>query len=1036
MKSTEKFVLVLVASLGLLLAGCGGGSSTPSPAPDPEPTPQQACEAADGRWNSDGTCTSAADLAVEAQHESVSGDVTMAEMAVGALTAMSTDEDVTRAKELIAAARTALGEADLLSANQVFALSERLSAVDGTLATAEANIDEHRQMIAEEQQRMTAQRMEADTAIGMANTAVAGLSATSTDEEVQAAKDAIQAAKDAVAAAIALSMADRDALNARITPIETMLASTESDIADHRQMVDDENQRMAVSTAIDDAMAAVGALTAMSTDDEVDAAKNLIAAAKAALSGATSVLTAEQALALQARISTIESTLGTTEMAIAAQRQMDDDDAETQRVADVADARSRAMTSYMEADADATKAEAAAEEAEEASPGSAGAMAARDAATAARMAADAAKMAHDAIMDDMTKADADAQAAEAATQAGNANSSYMTAKNENDDIQTAKRIAEERQRVSDIKDATDAASDAATAARTAATAARTAATEARNAANDANAAYMRAMAARTGSDAAKTQADAAAEAATAAETAANTAEMAADAAEAAHMGIDNDGTAMAAEMAQETAENEQMRAVTQRDVAETAQDTAETAQGLADTHAMTHVLRLFLAANGDRVMDGDDDRAEHVASVGTAMATIAAAAGGNQAAGTTATLIFPGNTVDDPGTDADEFVEGMLGITVNVAGGATILAELRESRGATDLNGDGDTDDPGEAAYTQTAREIADLGRFQGYELWEDDGDDTATSVGDRARAIVFTNKQKGGDSVLTQTAATARSIVDLEFDNTNVGELSTVTSTGTTITGVTWTPNGEAPLMGTLSCTTGCSITLGADGAVTDIQGYSFTGSREAREAVTAAAATEDNDYLAFGLWLEESDDGNTDTFGAFAVGGTDYAVNVQDAVTGTATYSGNAAGAHHKTGEGVNWFHGNASLTANFGTAAVPGTISGAISDIRVNGGPAMSDSIYLGQAALTGGTATFNGAAFMGEATAPGASTHEFDGTWSGSFFGGTENDADTPVDESVTAPLATAGTFGVTMSEGTGDDMVVESFVGAFGAELND
>ncbi len=37
MKSTDKFVLVLVASLFLLLAGCGGGGGSSSPAPDPEP---------------------------------------------------------------------------------------------------------------------------------------------------------------------------------------------------------------------------------------------------------------------------------------------------------------------------------------------------------------------------------------------------------------------------------------------------------------------------------------------------------------------------------------------------------------------------------------------------------------------------------------------------------------------------------------------------------------------------------------------------------------------------------------------------------------------------------------------------------------------------------------------------------------------------------------------------------------------------------------------------------------------------------------
>ena len=38
MKSTDKFVLVLVASLALLLAGCGGGSSSTAPPVDPGPT--------------------------------------------------------------------------------------------------------------------------------------------------------------------------------------------------------------------------------------------------------------------------------------------------------------------------------------------------------------------------------------------------------------------------------------------------------------------------------------------------------------------------------------------------------------------------------------------------------------------------------------------------------------------------------------------------------------------------------------------------------------------------------------------------------------------------------------------------------------------------------------------------------------------------------------------------------------------------------------------------------------------------------------
>ncbi len=727
-------------------------------------------------------------------------------------------------------------------------------------------------------------------------------------------------------------------------------------------------------------------------------------------------------------------------------------DNETQRMADVTAARTRAKGSYETADGDAKKAEAAADEAEATSPGSPGAMAARTAATAARTAANNAKMAHDAIMDDMTKDEADKYAGMAATEAGNANSSYMTAKTENDAVQTAAAAAKELQRQRDIAGAKTAAGVAVAAALKAKNDAEADAMAAETARDDAEKAYNKAMAARRDSDNAKMQYEAAKTAATDARTAADAANTAYMAAKLAADGIDDEGTGDAAKMAQMTAETEQGKAQTAANTADMERMAAETAMGEAEKYAEMHVLRLFMAANGAHVDDDEttmavNEKDAHVASVGAAMAAIAAATNGDQAASTTVTDTWPGDTVDNPATDPDEFAEGMRTMTVNVAGATEIVAELRASRAATDLNNDGDTTDDGEAQIIQTARKIADLGRFQGYEFWENDDD--ATTNTDRARAILFTNKQKGMDSVLAVTAATARSATAVVI--TTASELAKVTSTGTTITGVEWTPSGDtAPLTGTLTCpaNTACDITLGADGAVSEISGYTFTGSRAAVEAVTAAVATENNNYLAFGLWLEESDDGTTDTFGAFAVGGTDYAVNVQNAVTGTATYTGRAAGAHHKTGEGVNWFHGDASLTANFGAIDTdaergttppadtsPGTISGEISNIQVNGGEMMSDSIVLRQAQLTDGTATFNGNARMGagEIQADDTVEYPYNGTWSGSFYGATADDDGTAdVNESVTAPLAAAGTFGVTMTEGTGDDAVTESFVGAFGA----
>ena len=1025
------YAFALAAVFALVLAGCGGGGggggSTATEEEMPMPTPQETCEGAGGRWNADETCTSAADLA----------------------------QEMVDAAQMAAATAAAAADTALNSAKAAF----------NAIAGLESYDELHYNLAAGALDDARRAKQAADDANQAAMDA-------GTPEAAQAARARAEQAQKDAEAALANAMMFADAVTAAKTEADR-IAQEELDrqeqerIAQENAMKISDAQdaaRMASEAASVAAMAAATALETLQADADATA-NQLVTATTAKIAADAAARDAADAYAAAMSADTVEaaeSARDDAQMAqmvaeaqkgiidgfnMANQGDRDDQTAEDERMQAVTDARSAAMQSYMDADADATKAEAAADEAEATAPGSPGAIAARAAATAARNAADAAKAAHDAIMDDMTKDQADAEAEKAATAAGNANSSYMTAKAENDSIQNSEAVVAERQRVRDIEDAKEAAETAMDAAKTASDAASDAADDAETARDNAEAALDRARAARTDSTTAEAEYEKAKEAAEMARSAANDAEAAYEAAKMAAEGIDDDGLATAAETAQMTAETEQGKAETAKGTADTQKTAAETAEDAAETAAGTHVLELFKAANGAHVTDVEsteaDEKEQHANNVGAAMAHAAAAAGGAQATGATnaatftaggaltAAAVWPGDTVDDPSTAAtNEFTEGTLSINIGVNGGGALPFELRATRAAIDLNSDGDTDDPGEsAAITQSAKKIADLGVFDGYEIWENA--DATDTTREGARVIVFTNKQKGGDSVLeVSVVGGARSTTGQAV---TAAELSNVRSTGTTITGVTWTPSGEPPLTGTLSCSTGCSITLGADGAVSAITGYTFTGSRAAVEAVSAAAATEDNDYLMFGLWLDENDDSTTDAFGAFAVGGTGYAVGAQAAVTGTASYSGVAAGAHHKTGEGVNWFNGDASLTANFGDATAPGTISGQISNIRVNGGAAMSTPIYLGQAALADGTATFNGAAFMGEPTAPGASTHEFDGTWSGSFFGATVNDPDTAdVDESVTAPLAAAGTFGVTKSTGTGDDMVVESYVGAFGA----
>ena len=1020
MRTVKHWALAVTAAAALALAGCGGGGSSSSQAPGPTPA--------------------------EMQQEAVGNAVTMAEMAVDGLSATSTDMEVTAAETAIEAARTAIAGADLLSANQLIVLNNRLSAAVGDLATAQAAIADHRQMVADLQERMAAQRMAANNAIDAANTAVAGLSDTSSDADVQAAKDAIQAAKDAVMAATDLSMADRDALNARITPIETRLAGAESDITDHRVA-------MAAGDAVGAADTAVAGLSASSTDEEVQAAKDAIQAAKDALDAANarSAITAAEATAHSRRISMIESMLATTETAIAAYREQAEEDAETQRMADVAAARMMAMQSYMDADADATKAETAATEAEATSPGSPGAMAARDAATAARMAANAAKAAHEAIMDDMSKADADAQATMAANQAMYANSSYMTAKAENDTIQTAAATGEEQQRARDVTAATEAANDAAMAARASATAARTAATAARMAANAARDAYMHAMRARTDSMNAQMEYMEADTAATAAENAATAAEMAADDAEAAHMGIDAGGSADDAQMAQMTAESERDDAAGSAMTASTQQMTAETAQGDAEMASMTHVIALLIRANGQNIDEPVlDNSATPEVDEGMTVAELreaateravtalntAAGAADNGEAGTTATAMWPADTADDPATeDADESEMGMLSIAVSPAGGTALSFETRASRDAMDLNDDGDTTDDGEAAIVNTVGNIVGLGGFSGFSI--SDG---------TSHAIVFTDKQQGTPAVTEVTAIVARELVDDPVSGNTVTDLGTRSGTG--YTGVTYyegtvadDTDPDTAFTGSLTCPSAgdCSAQVNADGTIT-VTGFVFTGSRAAREAVAAASAAENANYLAFGVWMREDSDGNNTAddpdFGAFAAGGAPVTADLV-AVTGTATYEGSATGIY-TAGDSVDYFQGDATLEADFGTDTEQGNITGMIDQI-VAGGNAMDDVIYLNDNATptdniaTDGT--FSGDARMGTATTVDAvTTYTHNGSWSGQFFNAAMDDADTTdVNESVTtAPGSVAGTFGVTGTTGEGDDAVTRSYVGAFGA----
>ena len=255
---------------------------------------------------------------------------------------------------------------------------------------------------------------------------------------------------------------------------------------------------------------------------------------------------------------------------------------------------------------------------------------------------------------------------------------------------------------------------------------------------------------------------------------------------------------------------------------------------------------------------------------------------GTTESSSTALASWLGNALDDEDTaDVDESTMPTLSITVTTTSGTDLTFR---TKAAEDDPGTAGVDESMTMPKTATALDRG-LGNFtNGYQI-EEGG----------TRAIVFTDKVKGADEVAEVDAVTSRYVED-QVVNAPAGYSLGTDKTGPTFTGVTWTPTDEEPLTGTLACSeTTCDIELNADGTISEIMGYEFTGSRDAVAAVTAAPAMEDLDYLAFGVWLmEDGDDGtegNQPSFAAFANGGETIA-DFDDYVTltGTATYRGNA--------------------------------------------------------------------------------------------------------------------------------------------------
>ncbi len=779
----------------------------------------------------------------------------------------------------------------------------------------------------------------------------------------------------------------------------------------------------AAGTAADAAERAVMDEEANRAADEVSyaAARDAASRARRASDAATAASTAAQAATTVAaaqeqrdiaRMKKLEAEAERDDavkyagMVAAAQRLLDDAAAEARALAAAKDA---AMTAAVAARTAADDARVAADKvAELLGAGSVTAMAAGDAADAAEAAATAAEEAATRARDDDMSADAIVEQGTAEEKKTEAEMKLADARDLQRQAQAAHDAAARQQEERDLAAARDAAKMYKEEAQGHYESAMGKAAMARERATAARTAANKAMRARTDYVNADKYADMAEMAADEAEAARDAAKTAAEAAAAAYM------AAMAA-MTSDEAEAERDKAMAANEDA-TANHTGEMGAGPkymaakaaaanAETYAGMHVLGLFAAANAQDVTAAEAKAAE-VKSIGAAMAVAAAAEHGDQVgAGNTFAAAWPADTPDDPNQDGDQSAEGMLRITSMIGDGAEIVSDTV----GTDANGDGDFEDIGDTA--PNARKIDGIGDFvHGFDI---------SSGG--TRVLAFTDRMQATAAV---TAVTGITLDNVLADAAKIDKLGT--KSGDMYNGVEYDDDGDAntpAVMGTLACPSGvqCSLTT-SGGTVSAIEGYRFTGSRA---AVEGKDADPKDDYLLFGIWLDEATGSGADTFGAFAAGGTDHAFMAGNvaALEGTATYEGKAVGAHHKTGMGTNWFDADAMLTAKFGDDTAAGTIEGMIDNIRVNGGEAMDDPIHLVKTTIASGANTFDGNAVMGMQSAAGQATHDFNGTWSGGFFGDGE--------EATEHPMSVAGTFGVTRETGTGDDTVVESYVGAFG-----
>ena len=134
------FSFMLAAAFALTLAGCGGGGGTAAveePPAMPDPTPQEMCEGDGGRYNADGSCSSAAEVAEEM---ALSGAQSAASAAAAAMAAVGAAVDPVAAHNAYgyaSMAKTASDAAAMATTSEI-AMTHQMAAETAQMKAEEA----------------------------------------------------------------------------------------------------------------------------------------------------------------------------------------------------------------------------------------------------------------------------------------------------------------------------------------------------------------------------------------------------------------------------------------------------------------------------------------------------------------------------------------------------------------------------------------------------------------------------------------------------------------------------------------------------------------------------------------------------------------------------------------------------------------------------------------------------------------------------------------------------------------------------------